>query len=314
MIGKYAVILQNYDAKLRPSDVCFDRMSIWARILNLPFGWMNAKKGEKAARSIGTVEKIDVNEKGKASGSFLRARVAMEINKPLRRGLFLRDEEKKANVWYDIQYEKLPFYCKSCGLMGHSELDCPTPALRGANGKLPYDIDLRAPDDSLKKKLASFGETASEMFSAGSFTSRANGRSRSSGKAKGMSSGESTDHVEKGEEMSSPLKERNDSSQEGKGNSMAANKLGVDSDNAQQQQKRKPTTSADASGGGSSDLNLQPEGSNALVPAGFVNTMLNQLRDSSGSQGGVDGLKKPRRSNTNARSAAAARTQPRQAQ
>jgi len=109
MIGKFAVILQDYNEKLRPSDVCFDRMSIWVRILDLPFGWMNAKKGEKVARSIGRVEKIDVNEKGKASGSFLRARVALEINKPLRRGLFLRDEEKKANVWYAIQYEKLPF-------------------------------------------------------------------------------------------------------------------------------------------------------------------------------------------------------------
>lgn len=44
---------------------------------------MNAKKGEKEARSIGVVEKIDTNKKGKASSSFLRARVAMEINKPL---------------------------------------------------------------------------------------------------------------------------------------------------------------------------------------------------------------------------------------
>ena len=89
MIGKFAVILQDYNEKLRPSDVCFDWMSIWVRILDLPFGWMNAKKGEKVARSIGRVEKIDVNEKGKASGSFLSARVAIELNKPLRRGLLL---------------------------------------------------------------------------------------------------------------------------------------------------------------------------------------------------------------------------------
>ncbi|RLM98121.1 hypothetical protein C2845_PM06G28060 [Panicum miliaceum] len=64
MISKFTVILQDYDAKLRPSDVLFDRMSIWVRILNLPFGWINAKKGEKAARAIGLVEQIDVNDKG----------------------------------------------------------------------------------------------------------------------------------------------------------------------------------------------------------------------------------------------------------
>lgn len=51
MIGKYAVILQDYDATLRPSDVCFDRMSIWVRILNLPFGWMTAKKGGEGSAS-----------------------------------------------------------------------------------------------------------------------------------------------------------------------------------------------------------------------------------------------------------------------
>ena len=89
MIGRFAVILQNYNARLRPSDVCFDHMSIWAHVLNLPFGWMNAKKGDKLTKSIGVVEKIDVNEKGKASGSFLSARVAIELNKPLRRGLLL---------------------------------------------------------------------------------------------------------------------------------------------------------------------------------------------------------------------------------
>jgi len=160
MIGRYAVILQSYDARLRPSDVCFDRMSIWARVLNLPFGWMNAKKGDKVARSIGVVEKLDINEKGKASGSFLRARVAIELNKPLRRGLFLRDEVKQENAWYEIQYEKLPFFCKSCGILGHFELDCPSPALQGPDGKLPYDCILRAPED--KKKLMSFGESVTD--------------------------------------------------------------------------------------------------------------------------------------------------------
>ena len=182
MIGKFAVILQDYNEKLRPSDVCFDRMSIWVRILDLPFGWMNAKKGEKVARSIGRVEKIDVNEKGKASGSFLRARVALEINKPLRRGLFLRDEEKKANVWYAIQYEKLPLFCKSCGVLGHSELLCPDPSLRDSDRKLPYDIELRAPEDTRKKKMASFGETASGLFNSGSQPSRTSERTPSPGK------------------------------------------------------------------------------------------------------------------------------------
>jgi hypothetical protein len=33
MVGRYAVILQNYDEKLSASEIVFDRMEIWVRIL-----------------------------------------------------------------------------------------------------------------------------------------------------------------------------------------------------------------------------------------------------------------------------------------
>jgi hypothetical protein len=39
---------------------------------------------------VGRVEKMDVDKDGKASGAYLRARVAIEIDKPLRRGVLLR--------------------------------------------------------------------------------------------------------------------------------------------------------------------------------------------------------------------------------
>lgn len=41
MIGKYAVVLQEYDGRLKPSDISFEKMEMWVRILNLPLGWMN---------------------------------------------------------------------------------------------------------------------------------------------------------------------------------------------------------------------------------------------------------------------------------
>lgn len=41
MVGRHAVILKEYDKKLSASEIMFDRMELWARILNLPLGWMN---------------------------------------------------------------------------------------------------------------------------------------------------------------------------------------------------------------------------------------------------------------------------------
>lgn len=41
MVGRHAVILKQYDEWLSASEIVFDQMEIWVRILNLPLGWMN---------------------------------------------------------------------------------------------------------------------------------------------------------------------------------------------------------------------------------------------------------------------------------
>jgi hypothetical protein len=68
-----AVILKDYDEKLRPSEIRFYRMDIWVRILNPPLGWMNRQRGSWVMGLLGEVRKMDVDEDGKASGAFLRA-------------------------------------------------------------------------------------------------------------------------------------------------------------------------------------------------------------------------------------------------
>ena len=56
---------------------------------------------------LGRVVKMDVDTDGEASGAFLRAHVAIEEPR-----------------WFQVQYEKLPYYCFACGVIGHSELEC----------------------------------------------------------------------------------------------------------------------------------------------------------------------------------------------
>lgn len=76
--------MQEYDESLKPLDVSFAKMMLWVRIFNLPFGWMNEKKGSRGL--VGEVVKVEADAKGKASGLFLRARVAVDIEKPLHGG------------------------------------------------------------------------------------------------------------------------------------------------------------------------------------------------------------------------------------
>ena len=89
---------------------------------------------------IGRVVKLDVDVDGKASGAFLHAHVAIDINKPVRRGVLLRMSKMEDPRWFQAQYEKLPYYCFGCGVIGHLEVECSHSAARDAHGKLPYDV------------------------------------------------------------------------------------------------------------------------------------------------------------------------------
>jgi hypothetical protein len=84
VVGKHAVILKEYDEKLRPSEIRFDRIKIWARILNLPLRWMNELRGIRAMNLLGEVQRMDVDGDCKESGAFLRARISIEINKTIK--------------------------------------------------------------------------------------------------------------------------------------------------------------------------------------------------------------------------------------
>ena len=64
----------------------------------------------------------------------------------------LDSKRLEKTLWYTIQYEFLPHFCFSCGLLGHLGNLCPTPSERDANGNLPWGPNLQAPNDKKKKK------------------------------------------------------------------------------------------------------------------------------------------------------------------
>jgi hypothetical protein len=45
VVGKHVVLMQEYDECLKPSEIKFDKMDIWVRLLDLPLGWMNKNRG-----------------------------------------------------------------------------------------------------------------------------------------------------------------------------------------------------------------------------------------------------------------------------
>jgi hypothetical protein len=321
MVGRHALLLQPYDENLKPSEIRFDRMDIWVRLLNLPLGWMNRPRGERAMGLVGMVKKMDVDKDGKASGAYLRARVAIEVAKPLRRGVLLKMKKDVEPEWFDLQYEKLPFYCLSCGIMGHSELECDKPVVRNASGKLPYDIKLRAPE-MRKKKTQSFQEAAAESFGSGSSTGSKHSKgSVSKSNEQGSKNPIHENEREEEEEVLSPLKNQASKSDSDTRKATDASRQLFHSKKDESQiilRKRK----AKGSGGSSSltpDLNLPVIDTSALVPAGLVSERVIQLGKTGGEVGANVSEASPKKqkrskSQTHALSAATAGGSPRRAQ
>ena len=274
-------------------------MEIWARILNLPFGWMNERRGSRAAGLIGPVKKLDVDADGEASGPFLRARVAIEVDKPLRRGVMLQTDRKAKPEWFDIQFEKLPFYCYSCGIMGHMGLECP---------KLPYEIKLRAPNEK-KKKPQSFGQAATESFGSSSGGTNRSGARRSFDHRPSIK--KDGTEVEDEEEVASPEKPKEPARQRRDPNTKEKpvdQEIEVEPPGAR---KRKCKGSSSTSSGGNT-----PTQEAGVVPAGMVSDRINQLGLASGRAD--DNVEVPKKQKTvyvkKARSAVAASCSPRRAQ
>jgi len=321
MVKKYGVLLQEYDGSLSASSIVFDKVEMWVRILNLPIGWMNRDKGSRVMDMIGKVVSMDVDADGKASGAFLRARVAIDIDKPFRRGILLRLKRREEPKWFKVQYEKLPYICFSCGKLGHTDLECPTPAVRNEEGKLPYDVQLRAPEEK-RRRLQSFVGATAETFGSGSssgfYHTRQSNQSGDQSSRTGSRYSDSVMGESEEQEVQSPLKEdRVDvARRNNEGGQGASRKLDMIDEEGRRPGPRKRKSKGATLATHTPDLNIPVDGSSALVPAGLVSSRVNQMDPGAESGGSmIETLKKQKRgANNNARSAAAAESSPRRAQ
>jgi hypothetical protein len=263
-------------------------MSIWVRILNLPFEWMNEKKGRKIAGVIDKNCSVDVDEFGVASGTFLRARVAIPFDQPLRRWVTIRRDGR--DECFQLQYEKLPFFCFGCGLIGHGELECKTPADRDAQGRLPFDRNLRAPEER-RRKPQSF-----EQAAASASWNSSNKKSGLSS-ATSRTSGDVDPKKSAAHEVSSPPPKVSSGNDNSKISELARRLFPGENSQIQLLKKRKPGEGRDgpplsAPEGGMIEK-IDKDLSLAIVPAGLPMELVTE-RNNAVSDTGQGNEKKPR--------------------
>ncbi|KAL5796490.1 hypothetical protein ACOSQ2_001310 [Xanthoceras sorbifolium] len=153
---------------------------------------MNRDMGLFLGGLIGVVQEIDGGDSGDCLGKFLRVRVLINVQQPLKRGLRFAFGVGGEVCSALLCYERLPNFCFYCGCMGHLLRECHVNKLGVLEAAdLKFGVWLRAPNAG-RPKFARGTRTASEDDT-------------SSGKQGIAMRGNKEQAADKGEEEPSPM-------------------------------------------------------------------------------------------------------------
>ncbi|XP_031112070.1 uncharacterized protein LOC116016045 [Ipomoea triloba] len=130
----------------QPNLVQLNEVLIWVQVYDLPFGYDFEKVLEQIGNFMGRFIAVDSNNFGGSwNSSYIRIRVALKVEVPLRRKMKLKLREG-TSVWIMFKYERLHTFCFFCGMLGHTDKLC-SKAMDSniAPEQYPYGAWLRAP-------------------------------------------------------------------------------------------------------------------------------------------------------------------------
>ena len=117
------LLLCRWRKGLTSKNICFSHSPFWVQIWGLPFENMVENFGREIGSKIGKVLEVDKRALQADQAKFLRVRVEVQLDKPLRRGGFVKNDEND-RIWVDFRYERLPIFCYKCGILGHDDKHC----------------------------------------------------------------------------------------------------------------------------------------------------------------------------------------------
>ena len=119
-VMNYSMILQKWDGNCAVDDLRFDKIAMWVRASGLPRCMFNVENGWKIASKLGNPVKVNIKE---SLYTYLRFRVEIPVDKPLRTGFWL-DRGEYPRKWISLSSEKLAIFCYGCGIIGHEMEEC----------------------------------------------------------------------------------------------------------------------------------------------------------------------------------------------
>ncbi|CAA0841410.1 Unknown protein [Striga hermonthica] len=122
MYGNQYLILKEWFHGLHSNHSCFDEITLWVQVLNVPLNWMSTEVGQKVGRIFNKVKNVIVCKFGGDVGSFLKLLVAIDLKEPIPRCTSIKLGNQKVMVAF--RYEKLVNLCYYCSMIGHLDRSC----------------------------------------------------------------------------------------------------------------------------------------------------------------------------------------------
>lgn len=131
----HIVLLKQWQEGMVESDVNFESFDVWIQLHGLPFEYIGQEVGRVIGSKIGELLEVDDRLEGGEQGRFIRVRVRLKVNTPLKRGgnIVCGGGRK---VWVDYKYERIPSFCFYCGRVDHAENVCQIKDNDGQEGRL----------------------------------------------------------------------------------------------------------------------------------------------------------------------------------
>lgn len=151
------LVLNEISGNEQPSKVILTHSPFWVRIKDLPFNCRSNSICKAIASTLGTVLEIENNDFN--LDSYRRVRVNLDITKPLCRSQKIKCRDGRV-IMISFAYERLPFFCYLCGIIGHSNKDCCNISEEDENKVMGWSKSLQA---SPRRGVRKFNEEVEEV-------------------------------------------------------------------------------------------------------------------------------------------------------
>lgn len=121
--GRFHLVLERLKKGDNPRTVSLNNILLWVQIHDMDPGFMSLRVVQDIGNYIGKFVESDSNNFIGVWREYLRVRVLLSIEKPLKRRMKLRRSGGQW-CWANFRYEGVPTFCFICGFIGHNEKFC----------------------------------------------------------------------------------------------------------------------------------------------------------------------------------------------